>query len=326
MRYHTATEVAGVPVYSSLIHDYEVQLRAVVPLALQPLLQTPAVQPLQYPLFAQHDVQVDVLRCDALHPVISGNKWFKLKYNLLDARRRGMKRLASLGGAWSNHLHALAFCCRQMDIPCTGFVRGDELTPEANPMLRDVAAWGMVLHFLTRADYRDRRFVVSPDTLLIPEGGDNMAGVLGCMTLLPPAQARTYDAVVVPLGTGCTALGLRLALPAEVALWNAPVLKGEDIRQQWLARLQRWAAAPHGPVHWLAAHQGGYGRVNPALLSFIRDIGDNTGLALDPVYSGKAFWALCDQIRQQTVPAGSRVLFVHTGGLQGARGFQSGSS
>lgn len=311
--------------FSSLIQHYETELHHSLPPALAPLLRMPEVQPLRHALFEQQRIRVDVLRCDLLHPVISGNKWFKLKFNLLDARRRGMRGLASFGGAWSNHLHALAFCAQQFEIASTGFVRGDELAVDANPMLRDASQWGMDLRFLSRQDYRQRRVILAPDTLMIPEGGDNLAGMLGCMTLVPASLAQQYDVVLVALGTGCTALGVRLALPAQVSLWVAPAVKGEGIQQTWQARLRQWAFEPHGPVQWLAdAHCGGYGKVTPALLSFIRDIGDNTGLPLDPVYSGKALWALCARIHQQALPAGSRVLFVHTGGLQGARGFQSG--
>lgn len=311
--------------FSSLIHDFETELRAQLPAAMWPLLRTPEVQPLHAELFAQHDIRVDVLRCDTLHPVISGNKWFKLKFNLVDAHRRGCVRLASFGGAWSNHLHALAYCAQQVGFASEGFVRGEELSAQSNPMLHDAETWGMQLHFLSRQDYRQRRITIDADTLLIPEGGDNFCGLLGCMTMMPPTLAALYDSVVVPVGTGCTALGIRMALPPQVPLWAVPVLKGAGLEAKWRARLRHWQAAASDNVHWLAdAHHGGYGKTSPALLSFIHEIGDNTGLLLDPVYTGKALWALCQQIRHQALPAGSRVLFIHTGGLQGARGFQSG--
>lgn len=310
--------------FSSLIQDFETELRRELPPALESLLCVPDVQPLQCELFERHRVQVDVLRCDDLHPVISGNKWFKLKFNLVQARRLGMTRIASFGGAWSNHLHALAFCAQQAGLESIGFVRGEELSADANPMLREAAGWGMSLQFLARQVYRERKVTVDAQTWLVPEGGDNEQGVLGCMTLIPAQRALDYDAVLLPAGTGCTALGVRLSLPAGTALWVAPVLRDDTLQRSWRARLQQWSAQPAGPVEWWTdCHHGGYGKVPPGLLSFIHDFGHNTGLALDPVYGGKAMWGLCERIRQHAIPAGSRVLFVHTGGLQGARGFQS---
>lgn len=307
------------------IQSCEALLRQRLPAALQPLLDDPPLQTLAWDFFRQHEVQVDVLRCDLLHPVISGNKWYKLKYNLVRAWQEQKTVLASFGGAWSNHLHALAWCAQQGGFASTGFVRGEELAANANPMLQDAARWGMQLHFISRTRYRQKAVQVSADTLLIPEGGDNPEGALGCTTLIPAGLAEKYAAVLVAAGTGCTALGIRLALPATSTLWVAPVLKAGGLENVWRQRLQQMQDAGTGPVQWWAdAAGGGYGKVTADLLSFIQDFGNNTGLSLDPVYGGKAMQALCNRIRQQSVPAGTRVLFVHTGGLQGARGFQPG--
>lgn len=306
----------------SLVSALERELCQRLPAALQSLLNPAPIQPLHCDLFQQHQIQVDVLRCDLLHPVISGNKWYKLKYNLVRAWQNQQSVLASFGGAWSNHLHALAFCAREAGLGSLGFVRGDELNADANPMLQDAASWGMELQFLSRSDYRQRKVSVDANILLIPEGGDNPDGVLGASTLVP--AAANHDVVVLPSGTGCTALGVRLALPATTVLWVVPALKAPALEAQWRQRLQQWQKEPCGEVRWLGnAHFGGYGKKSAELLSFVQNFGENTGLLLDPVYSGKAMWALCQQICQQTLPPASRVLFIHTGGLQGARGFQS---
>ncbi len=292
------------------------------------LLQSPIVESLSYPLFVAHDVQVDVLRLDRLHPVISGNKWFKLKYNLVHALRNGQHTLLSFGGAWSNHLHALAFAAQLTGLKCRGLVRGEELDANANPMLQDAQRWGMQLEFVTRSRYRDMtrgEFVADdPGVCVIPEGGDNALGVLGCMSLLPADTGELFDQVWLPVGTGCTFAGVRLALPPSVRVQGVSVLAGEWPRQQMEQRLRQWRLPAGSPWHLLTDyHQGGYGRVSAPLLSFIAEFGDNTGLQLDPVYTGKALFALCDQVRQKKIPAGSRVLFIHTGGLQGVRGFQN---
>ena len=313
--------------FSQLIDDFEQALRRIPTLRDSGLLQAPVVQPVTCPVFSRHDVAVDVLRCDLLHPVISGNKWFKLKYNLLPALRRNVP-LASFGGAWSNHLHALAYCAQLTGLASIGYVRGDELDAQANSMLADAKRWGMQLQFLSRQAYR--RVAVDVDRkgdhplCLIPEGGDNWLGVLGCMTMVPAAVACRYDQMVLAMGTGCTFAGLRLGLPVRTRLLGVSVLKGEWPGPRMAQRLQLWPGGNRENYRILTGyHTGGYGRVTPELLSFVADFGDNTGIPLEPVYTGKAMWALCDQVQRGSIPSGSRVLFIHSGGLQGRRGYHS---
>lgn len=310
--------------FSSLIPEYEAILRQRLPPAFAAGFREPAIQPLLYAPWQACGVQVDVLRCDQVHPVIAGNKWYKLKFNLVAAWQQGCNTLASFGGAWSNHLHALAYCAHRLDMHSIGYVRGDELDANANPMLRDASEWGMQLRFLSREQYRSKQMASDAATWLIPEGGDNQWGVLGCTTLLTPEQAKAYDVVVLPWGTGCTCVGLWRAVARVTRIWAVSVLKGDWPARQF-ADYQHANPQPDSrPAEILTAyHAGGYGRTTVELLSFIREIGDNTGLSLDPVYSGKALFALDDQIRKQALSAGSRVLFIHTGGLQGVRGFQS---
>lgn len=321
----------------SLIPAFEAILQQRLPLEMRSQLALPGVQALHCDLFEKARVQVDVLRCDQVHPVISGNKWFKLKFNLVQAWEQGCTTLASFGGAWSNHLHALAYCAQLAGMHSIGFVRGDELQADANPMLQEAQRWGMELRFLARDAYRHKQVEVPAGTWLIPEGGDNEWGVLGCMTLVPVEWARHYDVIVLPWGTGCTFAGVFRAAPPDTAVWAVSVLKGHWPVQALAQRLQvpvsgseagsEPGAAPAAVSSPQARvltdyHFGGYARVDATLLSFIRDFGDNTGLPLDPVYTGKAMFGLCDRIRRQMLPAGSRVLFIHTGGLQGVRGFQ----
>ena len=315
-----------------LIAEFEQALRQWPVLVNEGLLADLKVETVTWPLFAEHDVQVDILRADQLHPQISGNKWFKLKYNLVAAQRQGCNRLLSFGGPWSNHLHALAYVSRLLGMSSHGIVPGDELDAQANPMLREAAEWGMELEFVSRRQYRawtqEGYGATDAQTWLIPEGGDNEQGLLGCMSLVSPAlwasHEQQWDQIWLALGTGCTLAGVRLALPPSVRVRGVAVLAGDWPKQHMQKRLQQqgW----HNTDNWdllLNYHAGGYARVPPELLSFIADFGDNTGVPLDPVYTGKAMQALCDQVRQGRVPAGTRVLFIHTGGLQGARGFSS---
>lgn len=310
------------------IADYEQSLQQWPELVASGLLVQPAIESLSLPLFAQRDVRVDVLRADLLHPRISGNKWFKLKYNLLLAREQGCQTLLSFGGAWSNHLHALAFAAHLVGMRSVGIVRGEELDAHSNPMLQEAQQWGMELAFVSRQRYREWTRADGPaadaHTWIIPEGGDNHPGVLGCMSLVPRAAYAGYDQVWLALGTGCTLAGVRLALPPTVNVCGVSVLAGDWPRQQMQERLQQWNW--HEQANWdvlTLYHAGGYGRAPAAVLSFVAEFGDNTGVPLEPVYTGKAMQALCDQVQRGIVSAGTRVLFIHTGGLQGARGFSS---
>ena len=314
--------------FAQLIHDYEQALQQIPALVASGLLLEPECHPVDYPLFHSHSVRVDVLRCDRLHPVISGNKWFKLKYNLILARQQQANKLVSYGGAWSNHLHALAYCANLLGIDAVGRIRGEEWQTRDNAMLADARNWGMTLEFLSRHAYRQEtrlpHRVVNHDQYGIPEGGDNWAGVLGCMTLVPQRLASDYDLVVLALGTGCTFAGLRLSLPARIRLLGVSALKGDWPQREMRRRLSCWPAQGCGHYDILTDyHAGGFGRASPALLSFITDFGDNTELPLDPVYTGKAMWALCDLIQRRKITSGTRVLFIHSGGLQGVRGYQT---
>ncbi|MEZ5507133.1 MAG: pyridoxal-phosphate dependent enzyme [Gammaproteobacteria bacterium] len=309
---------------SSPIPEYEAILQQRLPAAFMAELRAPVIEPLAYAPWQTADVSVDVLPCDRVHPVISGNKWYKLKFNLVAAWQQDCNTLASFGGAWSNHLHALAYCANRLGMNSIGYVRGDELDADANPMLRDAQAWGMELRFLTREQYRNKQVALDATTWLIPEGGDNEWGVLGCTTLLTPEQAAAYDVVVLPWGTGCTCIGVWRAVTHVTRLWGVSVLKGDWPARQFADYRHAHPQPDSRPAEILTTyHCGGYGRTTAELLSFIRKFGDNTGLSLDPVYSGKALFALDERIRKQALPAGSRVLFIHTGGLQGVRGFQS---
>ncbi|RLT88746.1 MAG: pyridoxal-phosphate dependent enzyme [Ketobacter sp. GenoA1] len=310
---------------SQQVACFETALAADPRLQASGLLATLDIDTLSYALFEACSVQVDVLRADQLHPVVSGNKWFKLKYNLLQAQRDGCRELLSFGGAWSNHLHALAYVGGLLGFKTCGIVRGNELDTAANPMLAEAQALGMELEFVSRQQFRYYR--EAPRQLaadlrwVIPEGGDNQLGQLGAASMLLQAHAVAgeYSHVVVAVGTGCTFAGLRQALPDSVKLVGVSALKGAWVEQDMARRMR---GLPAGGWYLDQAHHfGGFGKVTPDLLSFIRGFGDNTGLLLDPIYTGKAMMALQDLISESMIPCGSRVLFVHSGGLQGRRGF-----
>ncbi len=273
-------------------------------------------------------ISLDVLRCDLIHPLLSGNKWYKLKYNLQAAQAAGQQTLLSFGGAWSNHLHALAAAASLSGLRSIGVVRG-ELPEPLSACLQDARAMGMTLHGIPRnrwPDKYDERFVTGlreryGDFYLIPEGGANLAGIRGCMGMLDTVNTSDFDLIAVACGTGTTLTGLICSTSTPVL--GVQILKGEDyLAREVVQFCGQYDLQPRAPYRiesdW---HFGGYARTTPALLAFIREFSASSGLPLEPVYSGKLLYALLAMIRQGNIAAGSRILLIHGGGLQGARGF-----
>lgn len=311
------------PLFSSLISYYEARL-AMTGIS-QRLGLAARCEPvaLHWESAAQAGVAIDVLPLDRLHAVISGNKWFKLKYNLLLAQERGCTRLASCGGARSNHLHALAWAGRCLGISTWGAIRGEELSAADNATLRDLSAWGMSLQFVSRQHYREWRqrgwaFFDEADTFNIPEGGDNFLGVLGCVSLATMIDADVYSQVHVAGGTGCTFLGLRVGLPARVAVTGYSMLKGDWQQTAMASRIQAWCYGYRpGPWCWDVDASRRFAQTHPPLTTFMQHFTAETGLVLDPVYTGPLFMRLVRRLEQGGVRRGSRLLVVHSGGLQG---------
>jgi 1-aminocyclopropane-1-carboxylate deaminase len=287
-------------------------------------LEVSAPEPLEWPGLAEKKVSADILRLDKLHPVISGNKWFKLKEYLPEAMQSPGHTLITFGGAWSNHLIAAACAARQLGLSAIGIVRG-ERPPVLSETLMAAAAYGMQLEFISRHEYTRKeepdflrqltdRF---PGAYIIPEGGAGPIGIKGCEDILRLSDTSRYTHILCAVGTGTTLMGLiRAAGPGQVVI-GIPVLKGFD---EWTA------VDPHGyltPEQKGSArllphyHFGGYARHPPELLDFMNRWYRETGIPSDIVYTGKLFFALWDSIGHDLFPAHSRLLVIHSGGLQG---------
>lgn len=286
-------------------------------------LLPPPVTQIQFTCQSGVVLPLDILRLDLIHSVISGNKVFKLLPNLHFARQQGLTQLLSFGGAYSNHIHALAYAGHILGMETLGIIR----TQHCNtPTLRDAAAWGMQLHCVGYAEYRRRHAVDFltelaqryPQALIIPEGGANELAVAGCagiLKLLP--EHVTYNGVICACGTGTTLAGLINAVPLHWQVFGVAVLKAP-----WMvAEVKRWLNVELNRAAWQIipdAHLGGYGRVDAEYLQWLADVEHRYALPLDPVYTGKALYALW----AGKIPLNAgRYLFVHTGGLQGKRGF-----
>jgi 1-aminocyclopropane-1-carboxylate deaminase len=287
-------------------------------------LEVSAPEPLEWPGLAEKNVSADIMRLDKLHPVISGNKWFKLKGYLEQALQSPGHLVITFGGAWSNHLIAAAYAARQQGLSAIGIVRGEK-PAVLSATLTAAADYGMQLEFISRSEYARKeepdflrqltdRF---PGAYIIPEGGAGPIGIRGSEDILRTTDTGKYTHILCAVGTGTTLIGLiRAAHPGQIVI-GIPVLKGFD----------EWSAiAPHA---WLTPEQkagarilphyhfGGYARHPPELLNFMNRWYRETGVPSDIVYTGKLFFALWDSVQQDLFPAHSRLLVIHSGGLQG---------
>ena len=292
----------------------------------------PPVERLADPLCAARGVTLGVLRLDLLHPLWGGNKLFKLLPNLRRAEALGLRRVLSFGGAHSNHLHALAAWGRAHGLETVGIVRG-EAPVAPGPTLAELQAWGMRIRHVSRADYRRRHdpaWVAEiarefMPALVIPEGGDNAEGFAGCRELgrAIAALPGPWDVLALACGTGTTLAGL-VAGSGAFVLGIAAMRDGAGITARAAAHLAReqCTGARFRVLERFAGR--GFARVDARLDAFMRDFSRRHGVPLDPVYTGKLFLGLHTLVGEGRFPPGTRVLAVHTGGLQGARGAPRG--
>ncbi len=278
------------------------------------------------PLLVQHSIELWIKRDDLLHPVISGNKWRKLKYILDHALSLGTDTLISMGGAYSNHLHALAYVGKMLGLKTIGLVRGEQ--PETlTPTLQDMKIWGMELRFVSRADYRLLRQYknwhdlpdLTPGQYWLPEGGALGLALKGVAELVADI-AIPYDTVCVPCGTGTTLAGIIDAVPDQASVLGFSALKNANFLTAEVK-----AMLSQSRNNWqinLDYHFGGFAKTNAELSAFIEDFELQTTIPLEQVYTGKMMYALYDLIKKNRFKPGERIIAIHTGGLQGKRGFK----
>lgn len=274
-----------------------------------------------HPLYSDKNISVWFKRDDMIHPFISGNKWRKLKYNLEKAKQQGQTRLLTFGGAWSNHLIATACAGATFGFSTEGFVRGE---PIRNPVLDMCRLFGMQLHFLSREAYREReelwnKLSANPDNYLIDEGGRGLEAARGCQEIIQELN-QGYQHVFCAAGTGTTAAGIASALAEHTPhtqLHVVPVLKGGHFIAEEMDKL----GAPIGQTTLHTDyHFGGYAKTKPELLDFTKAFIAETGIMIEPTYTGKALFALHDLIEKGAFKPEERILFIHTGGLTGLLG------
>ena len=300
-------------------------------------------RPFIKPLAVKEDYQVDVLRLDQLHPEVGGNKWFKLKYNLECAKSQGHTTILTFGGAFSNHIAATAAACQLAVMSCVGIIRGEE-TNRTNPTLLKAEAAGMRLHFVSRTQYNQKETPEFKQYLLqqfgphylIPEGGNNGEGLKGCMEIVPPNS--DYDYILCACGTATTFAGILASAKSNQKVIGISVLKGENTLPAKAQKLVR-AAFPSKLVKIDGNEElekekilqscitnaycfNGYARFHQDLLCFKTAFEEKSSIPLDHVYTAKLFYAAMDLIAKRKFKIGSKMLIIHSGGLQGNRGFE----
>lgn len=273
-------------------------------------------------IFPGYDISVGVLRLDKVDPLISGNKWFKLRYYLEDAQHLGMKRFVTFGGAWSNHLLAVAATAKLGQMSSRGIIRG-ERPAVLSATLEQCASFGMELEFVSRDEYRDKETLLSAaDEYLIPEGGYGEKGALGAGTIFDCTDFA-FTHCCCAAGTGTMMAGLINRMESSQQLTGISVLKNNPSLQSSVSALLTADRANNWEIMG-NYHFGGYAKHTPALISFMNSFYQSTGIPTDFVYTGKLMYAVTDLVKQGHFPAGSRLLVIHSGGLQGNRSMEKG--
>ena len=278
-------------------------------------------QEISLPLLKEKEIRLFVKRLDKVHPFISGNKWFKLKYKLIEAKKLGYKTLLTFGGAYSNHISATAFSAKEKRVKSIGIIRGEEHLP-LNPTLHFSRENGMELYYVSRSDYRKK---TSPDFLeklkvqfgsfyFIPEGGTNELAIQGTAEILEANDSQDY--ICCAVGTGGTISGIINSSVAKQKVLGFSAIKGSE-------QLEKDISTWTNKENWKLItdyHFEGYAKISDELIEFITSFNKERNIPLDAIYTGKMLFSILDLVAKDYFQKGSSILAIHTGGLQGNKG------
>lgn len=269
-------------------------------------------------------IRLFIKREDLLHPYISGNKFRKLKYNLAQAKKENKTTLLTFGGAFSNHILAVAAAGKEYGFKTIGIIRGQELEGKVaeNPTLQKAEEFGMIFKFVSRENYREKnnpQFIGELEQnfgnfYLLPEGGTNDLAIQGCEEILTPDDEK-FDYICCAVGTGGTISGIINCSKSSQQVLGFPSLKGDFLKEDICKFATR--------LNWeliQSYHFGGYGKVSEELIQFINEFYQRNKIILDPIYTGKMVFGVIDLINKNYFPENSKILMIHTGGLQGIVG------
>ncbi|MBU0696931.1 MAG: pyridoxal-phosphate dependent enzyme [Bacteroidetes bacterium] len=275
-----------------------------------------------YPSITDHPIRLFLKRDDLIHPFISGNKWRKLKYHLIKAEENNKKHMVTFGGAYSNHILASAAAGARFNFKTTAFIRGEEVE---NPTLKFCRLFGMELIFVSREDYKDKMILYNQhfknnlQTYFIDEGGFGLEAELGCREIVQELN-QEYDHIFCAAGTGATSAGIINQIHLQglkTQFHMIPVLKGGSFLREDIQKLLIENITFHLHEDY---HFGGYAKTQPKLIDFIKDFTSKTAVLIDPVYTGKALFAIMDLASKNTFEKEAKILMIHTGGIFGTLG------
>lgn len=293
------------------------------------LYEKPIIEEIIDERIAKKKLRLFIKREDRIHPFVSGNKWRKLRYNLVRAKEEGFFTLLTFGGAYSNHIYATAAAAHECGFKSIGIIRGEEHFP-LNPTLTFATKQGMHLDYLDRSSYRRKHEgeIINAlkskhgDFYLLPEGGTNQLAIRGAEEIVDE-EVQNYDFVCTPVGTGGTVAGIIAAMKGKGTVIGFSALKGDFLTNDVQKLLQGYQ--DHLATNWHINndyHFGGYAKVKPELFDFMDAFYEGQGILLDPVYTGKMMLGLYDMIEKDHFKSGTRILAIHTGGLQGIEGMR----
>lgn len=282
-------------------------------------------QIVDHPILETNKCTLTIKREDEIHPIVSGNKFRKLKYNLLKAKKENHAQVLTFGGAYSNHIIATAEACKMTGLSCIGVIRGDELgkdidkTLAQNETLCNAAKAGMRFKFISREDYKNKNSLSFLADLKkefgayyqIPEGGTNALAVKGCEEILSEKD-NLFDVICVAVGTGGTIAGISNSATSAQKIIGFPALKGDFLSTE----IQKFTSKTNWELN-NSYHFGGYGKINRELIDFINKFADQQKVLLDPIYTGKMVFGILDLVQKGYFKPNTRILAIHTGGLQG---------
>ncbi|WP_431129102.1 1-aminocyclopropane-1-carboxylate deaminase/D-cysteine desulfhydrase [Flagellimonas flava] len=281
-------------------------------------------QKIELPLLKESGVTLYMKREDIIHPHISGNKYRKLKYNLIEAKQQGHDTLLTFGGAFSNHIAATAYAGKEAGLKTIGVIRGEELEEgwQDNPTLKLASEHGMRFHFVSRSEYRNKTTDAYQEKLkmtlggfyLLPEGGTNDLAIKGCEEILTE-EDKKFEFVCSAVGTGGTIAGIINSAQPHQRVLGFPALKGDFLQ----AEIRKWSDGGDWDLIQ-DYHFGGYAKITTELVDFINHYKKKTGIPLDPIYTGKMLFGIFDLIKKGFFKSGTQILAIHTGGLQGIKG------